>query len=81
MPTCSYREIALVCAALGLKRVKAKNGEKWIGVSPLNRRPVMLVVHQHTAGRDIPGGLFQQYLSQLGFLSAAQFRQYLKERT
>jgi hypothetical protein len=81
MPTCSYREIALVCAALGLKPVRAANGTKWIGVSPLNRRPVLLVVHQHAAGRDVPDGLFQQYLSQLGFVSAGQFGKYLREQT
>jgi hypothetical protein len=80
MPTCSYRELALVCAALGLKAVKGKTGTKWIGISPLHRRPVMLVVHQHAAGRDIPDGLFRHYLSQLGFQGIDQFRQYLKER-
>jgi len=80
MPTYSYRDLARVCAALGLQRKSTKTGEAWLGVSSLSRRPVFLVIHQHAAARDVPAGLFVKYVSGLGFLDPHEFRMYLKDR-
>jgi|GEM_PF-822675 len=80
MPTCSYRALVRACRALGLEPVKCTNGTKWIGISPMTRRPVLLVIHAHALGRDIPDGLFRRYLAQLGFTGIDHFRQWSKEQ-
>jgi hypothetical protein len=81
MPTCSYRQLEKVCAALGLQRKNIRNGFAWLGISPLNRKPVFLVVHRHAGVRNVPTGLFLEYVSQLGFQSIDHFLRYLKQRT
>lgn len=78
MPSCKYRELAIVCEALGLEKKNKKKGYVYWGISPLNNGLTTIIVHQHAAGRDIPDGLFIDYIKKLGFKSAEEFYEYLK---
>lgn len=78
MPTCSFRDLERVCAALGLESRKAKHGTLWKGISPLTQAPIdPISVHEHAAGRDVPDGTLRKYLKELGFKSFKEFRDYL----
>ena len=78
MPTCSFRDLARVCAALGLESRKARNGTLWKGISPLTNAPIdPICLHEHTGGRDVPDGTLRKYLKELGFKSFEEFRDYL----
>lgn len=74
MPTCSFRELAKVCKALGLSSVQGKKEVVWKGISPLNNQPVTFCIHEHAGGRDIAIGSFNSYLKQLGFKNYEEFQ-------
>ena len=79
MPTCSFRDLERVCAALGLESQKAKKGTVWTGISPLTHAPSNPIgIHQRAGGGDIPGGTLRKYIKELGFKSYEEFREYLK---
>lgn len=77
MPTCSFRDMASVCKALGLFSYQGKKGTIWKGISPLNNQPVNFCIHEHASGRDIPVGTLDRYIKQLGFKNFDEFNRYL----
>lgn len=79
MPTCSFRDLAKVCQALGFTATQGKKGVIWKGISPLNKLPITICIHEHTGGRDIPTGTFNSYLKQLGFKNFDEFNDYLRK--
>ncbi len=66
----------MVCKALGLKPSSGKNGTKWKGTSPLNDQSVVIAIHEHAGGRDIPDGTLRKYLKDLGFKNIQAFNDY-----
>ena len=77
MPTCSFRDLAAVCKALGLTLSIGKKGVVWKGISPINKKPVNFCIHEHAGGRDLPTGTFNSYIKQLGFKNYDEFKEYL----
>lgn len=73
--TTTYRELELVCKAKGLKCKAGTNGNIWKGI--LNGVYVKIAIHKHSGGRDIPTGLFNTYIKQLGFNSTQGYRDFL----
>lgn len=78
MPTCSFRDLERVCAALGLECRQAKKGTVWKGVSPFTGAPIAPIsIHDHAGGKDVPDGTLGKYIKELGFKNIEQFRDYL----
>jgi hypothetical protein len=78
LPTCSFRDLARVCKALGLTPYQGKKWVIWKGISPINNQPVVFCIHEHAGGRDIAIGIFNSYIKQLGFRNFDEFNNYLK---
>lgn len=78
MPTCSFRDLARVCKALGLEQRRSRKGTVWSGISLLSDAPINPIsIHARAGGRDIPDGTLRKYVKELGFKSLQQFRDYL----
>jgi hypothetical protein len=76
LPTGSFRDLGLVCKALGLESFPGKKGTRWKGIG-LNGQMVDICIHQHAGGRDVPDGTFTKYIKDLGFKNAKAFYDYL----
>lgn len=77
MPTCSFRDLSLVCKALGLESCRGKKGLIWKGMG-LNGQMVSISIHEHAGGRDVPDGTFLKYIKDLGFSNKHEFYDYLR---
>lgn len=75
MATSSFRDLVLVCEALGLKRKDTKNGEIYKGYA--NSRYCRISIHAHAMGRNIATGTFARYVKDLGFESEEAFKRFL----
>ena len=75
MAVVKYRELMLVCEALGLRCKETKNCLIYQG--SVNDSFRKIVIHLHSKGCDIATGLFRSYVKDLGFSSEDDFRKYL----
>lgn len=73
----TYRELDMVCNALGLTKKTAKTGHIWKGI--INGDLVVIAIHIHATGRDIKSGLFNKYVKQLGFENEQEYFEFLKK--
>jgi hypothetical protein len=77
LATARYRDLKRVCEKLGLQAKKIKSGIIYVG--NCNGVFSRIVIHLHVEGRDIPDGLFNRYVKNLGFTSEKDFFNYLKD--
>jgi len=76
LATAKYRDLILVCEALGLRFRETKTCLIFEGMANGGYRKV--VIHLHSEGRDIATGTFHSYVKDLGFDSEEAFRRFLK---
>jgi hypothetical protein len=67
MATSSFRDLEMVCEALGLKVKGTKKGVIYTGTA--NGKYCRISIHLHSKGKDIPSGTYQSYVKDLGFES------------
>ena len=76
MPVCSYGDLEKAMKGRGLKPKKAKKGVIWKGF--VSDKYVRIAIHTHAKGKDVPTGLFNKYVKELGFASQKEFFYFLK---
>ncbi|MHB1392857.1 MAG: hypothetical protein ACYCYE_07240 [Clostridia bacterium] len=73
----SFRQLEIVCKALGLQCKQTKKGRLWTGV--INGSLVRIAVHPHVEGDDVASGTFNKYVKQLGFKSEKGYFDFLNK--
>lgn len=63
----------------GVRKKMSKKGHIWKGISPINNEYVRISVHLHSIGRDIPTGILNQCIKDLGFKYFHDFQAYLNK--
>jgi hypothetical protein len=79
MGTCSFKDMQEVCKRLGLTCCPKKKGELWKGIDA-NGNLLIIVLHIHAEGRDIPSGTFHQMVIALAFKDEQDFKNFLDDK-
>ncbi len=70
--TDTFRNLEKVCLSLGLAKKACKNGLIYSGIG-YNGEYSKIIIHKHAGGRNIPTGLFNRYVKDLGFQSTDDY--------
>lgn len=77
MAISTFKELILVCEALGFEKYNGKNCIIYKGMA--NGKYCRIVIHPHAQGRDIATGLFHRYVKDLGFSNENDYFDFLRK--